>query len=264
MWNDENTNNVDNSNDHRNALGYAYLDRLCYRLPTTLSEEIGQAAASAKNMSAKKRKKATLQRSLTPHLDCCPDTYDTATGKSKWRPIQCLVSLTDNLEPDTGGLEVAPGFHHEFRSWTNTRAPTVAKEGSPMPAPCLGEYTHMRPTEDATVMQRVQHVPGVCAGSAVFWDNRLPHANAYRHNGTEPRAVVYASFLPPIALNRAYAERQLQLWKQGKNPTDQWINPNTTLPENDTPTELESEQLVRESLARLPTLSQQLLGAKEW
>ena len=94
--------------------GYAYIDRLCYRIPTPLSDKIGrrqqQSSSSSSGFKSSKKNK-TLQRSLTPHLDCCPDTFTTAAGKSKWRPIQCFVSLTDNLEPDTGGFEAAKGFH---------------------------------------------------------------------------------------------------------------------------------------------------------
>ena len=135
----------------------------------------------------------------------------------------------------------------------------------------------MRPVQDANVMARVQHVPGVRAGSVVFWDNRLPHANAYRHDGTEPRVVVYCSLLPPIALNRAYAQRQLERWKQGLNPTDQWTgsdnkdsaNNNKQQPSNNETTNNEtsaskSARKVQEPLARLPKLARQLLAAEEW
>lgn len=41
----------------------------------------------------------------------------------------------------------------------------------PPPAPCIGEYSHLRPKEDHDIYQRIQHIP-VSAGSAVFWDNR--------------------------------------------------------------------------------------------
>jgi hypothetical protein len=80
----------------------------------------------------------------------------------------------------------------------------------------------MRPKEDREVMDRVRHIP-VKAGAAVFWDNRIPHANAYRHEGEVPRSVVYSSFLPDIALNREYVRQQLANWKVQRPPTDQWI-----------------------------------------
>lgn len=61
--------------------GYMYIDRICYRLPskiatmTTCGETIKQL-----------KRKHHLQRSLTPHLDCCP--HNMHREGSKWRPIQ--------------------------------------------------------------------------------------------------------------------------------------------------------------------------------
>jgi hypothetical protein len=89
------------------------------------------------------------------------------------------------------------------------------------PAGCVGEYTHMRPTKDRAIMDRVGHIP-VTAGSAVFWDNQISHANAYRHDGLQPWAVVYCFFLPDITLNRSYVQNQLEHWQQGEPPKDQW------------------------------------------
>ena len=62
--------------------GYCYIDRIGYRLPTKLAEQIAMANAAATNESSnkqkkKKRKNMAIQRSLTPHLDCCPDTFLT-------------------------------------------------------------------------------------------------------------------------------------------------------------------------------------------
>jgi hypothetical protein len=203
--------------------GYMYIDRIGYRLPTEVSEKVGGTVNSHK-----KKKARALQRSLTPHLDCCPNTlYENA---AKWRPIQCFVSLTDNLEPNTGGFEAAQGFHRTFDEWTRTRAHAtiVQKEGSTrddisIPAPCVGEYTHIRPKEDREIMDRVCHVP-VRAGSCVLWDNRIPHANAYRHYGNVPRVVVYCSFLPDVQLNREYVNNQLANWKARRPPADTWIH----------------------------------------
>ena len=224
--------------------GFMYVDRLGYRCPTKLAEEVGakiQASQQSllvldeKNHPQKtkksKRKNAAIQRSLTPHLDCCPDTY-YSSDKSKWRPIQCFVSLTDNMEPNTGGFEAAPGFHHKFHQWTKERPPstltkrdekTGAKSQVEVSAPCIGEYTHIRPKEDGQVMKSVQHIP-VRAGSAVFWDNRICHANAYTNESDVARAVVYCSFLPDVPVNRVYAEKQLEDYTKRKFPRDQWIN----------------------------------------
>ena len=70
-------------------------------------------------------------------------------------------------------------------------------------------------------MDRVQHVP-VRKGSVVFWDNRIPHANAYKHMGSQPRAVIYCSFLPNVELNQRYVQKQLEDFLQGVPPRDQW------------------------------------------
>jgi hypothetical protein len=236
--------------------GYLYMDRIGYRLPTQTCESLGQllyqsqqqqptAAAGHNNLrmtlTKKKKKALTLQRSLTPHLDCCPDRlfHDKA---NKWRPIQCMISLTDNVEPNAGGFEAAKGFHQTFDQWAKTRSQplppitktTTRKDGNdpPQSSPaaavslsplCVGEYTHIRPQQDRDVLQRICHVP-VKAGSAIFWDNRIPHANAYRHDGFTARAVVYCSFLPDVPLNRAYVQQQLRDYQQRRPPTgsDQW------------------------------------------
>jgi Protein of unknown function (DUF1479) len=221
--------------------GYAYIDRIGYRIPSSLSERLAAELAESLTRDSvpkdyiktkKKNNRLSIQRSLTPHLDCCPDRlYE---GVAKWRPIQCFVSLTENLEPNTGGFEAAKGHHQIFEDWAKSRPPTVvtrrSQTGEPdtaeFAAPCIGEYTHLRPTEDEDVMKRIQHIP-VRAGSAVFWDNRIPHANSYRHHGTQPRAVVYCSFLPDISLNRQYVTQQIDNWRNGLQPNDQWIHRNS-------------------------------------
>ena len=70
------------------------------------------------------------------------------------------------------------------------------------------------------------HVP-VPAGAAVFWDQRLPHANARKNQGNEPRSVVYGGFLPRgegIGINKAYAKEQLRRLKEGRVQADFWLN----------------------------------------
>jgi hypothetical protein len=76
--------------------GYMYIDRVCFRVPDSISKLFGHT------------KKTSLQRSLTPHIDCCPQhMYEDVGDKkfSKWRPIQAFIALTDSLEPDVGGFE---------------------------------------------------------------------------------------------------------------------------------------------------------------
>ena len=218
--------------------GYIYIDRVGYRLPTKVSERLGQVLHnphrdnSGVGVGKKKKKSMALQRSLTPHLDCCPERQFRSDAK-KWRPIQCMISLTDNLQSNMGGFEAAKGFHREFDKWAQERVlpedlsvagrdATHTKTSSL----CVGEYTHIRPKEDRYVMDKVTHVP-VKAGSAVFWDNRIPHANSYRHDGKTPRVVVYCSFLPNVPLNQAYVMQQLQDFLRQRPPTesDQWRGP---------------------------------------
>eukprot|EP00934_Nitzschia_sp_Nitz4_P007019 Nitzschia sp. Nitz4//scaffold41_size133979//109106//110206//NITZ4_003367-RA/size133979-processed-gene-0.265-mRNA-1//-1//CDS//3329551530//7009//frame0 len=201
--------------------GFLYMDRVGYRLPSSLSQKWGNRIHPNKKPKAR-----SVQRSLTPHLDCCPHQLHQ---DSKWRPIQCFVSLTDNREPNTGGFEAAPGFHRDFDKWVSTRPPTLLsnkeKDGTTttksIPAPCIGQYTHIRPKEDRDVMERVQHIP-LKAGSAVLWDNRIPHANAYHHRGDQPRAVIYCSFLPDVPINREYLRNQLEDFRAKRPPRDQW------------------------------------------
>ena len=263
--------------------GFCYIDRIGYRLPTELATQLG-AELYANDTTTKKKKKKSLaiQRSLTPHLDCCPDRF-FASDKSKWRPIQCFVSLSDTLEPNQGGFECVPGFHRNFHSWAETRPPTkqvikhkqqirgkrvVTEEEISFPAPCLGEYTHIRPVEDCDVMERVRHIP-VKAGSAVFFDNRIPHANAYRHDGDSPRSVVYCSFLPDVPINVPYVSHQLSKWKRGEPPNDQWIGDGTA-PTIETTTNTEDGDVQQEghhdALNRtwLTPLARKLMGVDPW
>jgi hypothetical protein len=124
-------------------------------------------------------------------------------------------------------------------------------------APCVGEYTHMRPKEDRDIMDRIEHIP-VRTGSAVFWDNRIPHANAYRHDGSIPRSVVYCSFLPDLPINRNYVTQQLENWKQGQRPTDQWINP------DDNDGQSEPTDNLQEKFDALTPLGRRLLAIDPW
>lgn len=76
---------------------------------------------------------------------------------------------------------------------------------------------------------------------AVFWDNRIPHANSYRNdlidgnNGciddtttSGSRAVVYCSFLPDVEVNRRFIRMQLKdcLAQRAPRVGDRWINNN--------------------------------------
>jgi hypothetical protein len=251
------------------ARGYVYMDRVGYRIPTALAEQLGHqlASNSLKNDNVpSKNKVKPIQRCLTPHLDCCPETFHSP-DKTKWRPIQCMVALTNNMHENTGGFEAALGFHREFDRWSRNRPPSeistksARKNGTcellSIPAPCVGEYTHIRPKEDADIMRRMQHIL-LKAGCAVFWDNRIPHANAYRHDGNTPRCVVYCSFLPDVHLNRTFVAQQLQNWRQGLPPIDtKWMHTEA----NGSPLPLE---VLDDRIQRLTTRERRLLGIEQW
>ena len=168
------------------------------------------------------------------------------------------MSLTDNLHANTGGFEaVLGGFHRSFDEWAQNRNASSEDAELAAPAPCLGEYTHIRPKEDMQVMKRVCHIP-VKAGSAVFWDNRIPHANAYRNdNNTLARAVVYASFLPDIELNRRYVKNQLQAWRLRQPIRDQWNH----IPEEHE--SVENGSLVEDE-GIFSDLGKKLMGIESW
>jgi hypothetical protein len=85
----------------------------------------------------------------------------------------------DTTEPNHGGFEAARGFHIHFEEWAKSRHRTTYSSNGKLNNDgiasshtlCVGEYTHIRPREDAPVMKMIQHIP-VQAGSAVFWDER--------------------------------------------------------------------------------------------
>lgn len=187
--------------------GYMYIDRVCYRIPSS-SEEI----------QGIKNKKKQLQRPLGPHLDCCP--HNMHKGR-KWRPIQAFLALTDTLEENMGGFEACPGLHRDFYEWAASREGTVAADGSPQPPPCVGDFTPIRPLEDRAIIERFRHIP--ChAGDLVCWDYRTPHANARLNLGQQARRVIYLGLLPAVELNRQYAKDQLEKYQRGELPIDQW------------------------------------------
>jgi hypothetical protein len=189
--------------------GYIYLDRLCFRLPELYSRPIGCLS-----------KKHAIQRSLTPHLDCCPDSLFDNPNKEypKWRPIQGFLALTDSLHPNEGGFEACLGHHLSFDTWARARRPSPGMTH----APCVGEFSPIRPGEDQEILDRFQAIP--CkAGDLVCWDYRIPHANARYNNAAYPREVVYLSYLPAIDRNHSFAFEQLRRYRAGLSPIDMWI-----------------------------------------
>ncbi|CAI5709780.1 unnamed protein product [Hyaloperonospora brassicae] len=192
--------------------GYMYINRVCYRVPDDVSIKF---AAKDGN----KKKARPMQRSLTPHWDCCPSNmYDSGKRVPRWRPIQCITVLTDNTEPNTGGFEAVPGFHKEFAAYAAIRQQV-----------CLGDFSPLRMQEDRAVIDRYRHI-SCRAGSVIFFDWRIPHANSYKHVGTCPREVIYTGFLPATAMNRTYAREQLRRYKARFVPVDHWQKADADVP----------------------------------
>jgi hypothetical protein len=233
------------------AQGFCYLDRVCYRVSERISLMHSAGGASPNHCAASKRKTRPLQRSLTPHLDCCPVDMQSAVqgGKAvaKWRPVQAFVSLTDTTEAEEGGFEAARGFHLDFDAWAESRpltrgAPPKSRQQQPghkhqastpasqstKPAPCIGEFTPLRPREDANVLARVAHVGCVRAGDLVLWDNRVPHSNSRFNHSGHSREVVFLGFLPAVPLNERFASDQRGRWERDVCPGDQWVEAGLT------------------------------------
>lgn len=226
-----------------------YIDRVCFRLPESICALLG---------GKKKRKK--IQRSLTPHLDCCPQDITKFThGENmpgslhKWRPIQAFVALTDTVQRDEGGLEVCPGLHKRFTRWSNFRLPSINRFLEP--PPCVGSFTPIRPIEDRDIIRQFEHVP--CrAGDLVLWDYRLPHSNARYNNKETAREVVYLGFLPDVDLNRAYAKQQLYDYRRGKNPSDQWVHSDSAADEQ--------EERDDDLLYKFSSLGRRMMTLESW
>ena len=161
---------------------FAYIDRVCYRLPNRIRNEKG----------------------LALHLDRHP-TKPFANIK-KWRPIQAFVTLTDHWGGATGGLQVVPGFHH---------TDYFAKGGEVKES--AGEFFRMTDHSYDRLRKELITVQAP-KGSLVCWDNRLPHATCAQLEGGDSREVVFTGFLPDIELNRAYVAKQRECFLRGLSP----------------------------------------------
>jgi hypothetical protein len=219
---------------------FAHVDRIGFRLPDScISATVADQSRANEEVKAattrRKQKRAVLQRSLTPHFDCCPTSMDEGAGKKfpRWRPIQCMLSLTDNELPDTGGFECVRGFHHDFAQYyatgTHTSSgvsPVLVGRGKGVndsgAAVCKGDFCPIRPREDQSVIAAFRHI-SVKAGEAVFWDQRIPHSNSRRNTSDIPREVIYGGFLPRIPRNDTFAVEQLRRMKRLLPQVDFWI-----------------------------------------
>lgn len=137
-----------------------YIDRCCFRIPESIVD-------NQKILDGRKR----LQRSLAPHLDCCPLSIFEASDKQipKWRPIQAFVALTDTLNGNEGGFEACRGLHNKFDSWSARRlwSKSIVESGKSLPPPCVGEFTPIRPREDSGTLRKLDHVPCRSGGMAM-------------------------------------------------------------------------------------------------
>ena len=227
-----------------------YIDRCCFRVPNSIIDS---------QNTLDRRKK--LQRSLTPHLDCCPHSIFEASDKQipKWRPIQAFIALTDTLNKNEGGFEACRGLHAEFDSWNADRrwSMSIVESDKSLPPPCISEFTPIRPKEDNNILRKLDHVPCRAGGMTVdtyflllyntylqiyrffflcisqfllpfvrpdlvCWDYRIPHGNSRRNNSETVREAVYVGLLPDVTRNRKYAKNQLEQFQNEILPTDQW------------------------------------------
>ena len=135
----------------------------------------------------------------------------------------CVRGSDVPAEPNSGGFVAALGFHREFASyfqkWSN-----ITRDGRDG-VHCSGQFSVLRDGvrlgagEDAAVLARLQPI-ATPAGSAVFWDWRIPHSSTAGHVGEVPREAVYAGFLPPTALNERYAKDQWDAYQAMQLPPD--------------------------------------------
>lgn len=182
---------------------WAHVDRVCFRAPD----------------AATTRGRRRIQRPLAPHVDCCPYDMHPANAR-RWRPIQCLISLSGGLHPNEGGFEAVRGFHREFAAYYANRANA---KGVKALDGCVGDFIAVNNADDAPIIDRLEHVP-VPPGAALFWDRRLPHASARWNNSRLPRRAVYGGYLPkgPI-LNQCYTLAQWDRCTRAAPQPDFWI-----------------------------------------
>lgn len=73
----------------------AHIDRIGYRVPESCNDAFQDCNHATNSNRSQATKKNKLQRSLTPHVDCCPTDM---LSQRRWRPIQCMLALTPTLQ----------------------------------------------------------------------------------------------------------------------------------------------------------------------
>jgi ectoine hydroxylase-related dioxygenase (phytanoyl-CoA dioxygenase family) len=117
--------------------------------------------------------------------------------------------------------------------------------------PCVGDYIAV---SEPSLVARFEHVP-IPAGAALFWDQRLPHANARRNNSGGARMVVYGGFLPRgPAINDAYAVEQRRRLLLAQAQPDFWMG------RCDHPLASPGPPRIKAAISNLPGHARDLLG----
>ncbi len=190
---------------------FIHIDRIGCRFP----DDIVQSSDDSNDKQ--------FQRGLAPHMDCCPKDINGGGGKQfpRWRPIQCLLSLTSTMNKNEGGFECVPKFHKQFKTYYENKMLKPVDNSSTKKDKiiCVGDFTPMR---DPKILEQYQHIP-IPAGAALFWDQRLPHANSFKNNSNKTRRCIYGGFLPYVDKNTLYAKEQLQRFEKGLPQVDFWM-----------------------------------------
>jgi hypothetical protein len=186
--------------------GFAYLDRAAFRVPVPgagardslqpgLVRRGSPATACLHQRNPGKHSPCAVCASdaavrgaaQLPHFDACPvDLFgERGVGEpaSRWRPIQSSVSLTDVAATEhSGGFVAVPGFHRRFGRYFEKWA--GVPPNSPGGVHCGGQFSVLRGDgvrypgtgEDAALVRRLTPLAQP-AGSATFWDWRIPHSS---------------------------------------------------------------------------------------
>ena len=75
---------------------------------------------------------------------------------------------------------------------------------------------------DPDVIKQYRHIP-IPAGAALFWDQRLPHANSMKNESSTTRRCIYGGFLPFTEKNIKYNEEQVRRLENGTPQPDFWM-----------------------------------------
>lgn len=188
----------------------AYCDRAAFRVPDFIHPSGG----------------------LQLHVDMNP--FDENSYFEFWRPIQMSLALTDHVNSASGGIGFAPGWHTRIVE----RCRGLKNKGRQFNV--LGEVEFADVHADKVICVQP-------AGSLCIWDNRLPHFVSARFDGPDTRQVLFATFLPDVAMNRVYAQRQL-----------------TNMLSNVTPPDFKKATADHDPRFRMSELQRQLFGLAEW